>query len=109
MKPVISLMNAAPGHLSSGLAIAGKFAMAGLFSVIFIYTSELYPTVIRYEMFTDLSDNMEHLFIACTFFCFCYIIYKFLCKTINCNHRTSCGEIQISGGCCILSGDDSKV
>lgn len=34
-------------YLSSGLAIAGKFAMGGLFSVIFLYTSELYPTIIR--------------------------------------------------------------
>ncbi|KAH3882706.1 hypothetical protein DPMN_006650 [Dreissena polymorpha] len=33
--------------VSSGLAIAGKFAMGGLFSVIFLYTSELYPTIIR--------------------------------------------------------------
>lgn len=34
-------------YLSSGLAVAGKFAMGGLFSVIFLYTSELYPTIIR--------------------------------------------------------------
>ncbi|WAR02642.1 ORCT-like protein [Mya arenaria] len=33
--------------ISSGLAICGKFAMGGLFSVIFLYTSELYPTVVR--------------------------------------------------------------
>ena len=31
-----------------GLAIAGKFAMGGLFCMIFLYTSELFPTVIRY-------------------------------------------------------------
>ena len=35
-------------YLTSGLAIAGKFAMGGLFSVIFLYTVELYPTIIRY-------------------------------------------------------------
>lgn len=34
-------------YAASALAIAGKFAMGGLFSVIFLYTSELYPTVIR--------------------------------------------------------------
>ena len=33
--------------LTSGLAISGKFAMGGLFSVIFLYTVELYPTIIR--------------------------------------------------------------
>ena len=36
-------------YLTSGLAIAGKFAMGGLFSVIFLYTVELYPTIIRYS------------------------------------------------------------
>lgn len=35
-------------YLTSGLAIAGKFAMGGLFSVIFLYTAELYPTIVRY-------------------------------------------------------------
>ncbi|KAL4223163.1 hypothetical protein ACF0H5_016635 [Mactra antiquata] len=34
-------------YVSSILAICGKFAMGGLFSVIFLYTSELYPTIIR--------------------------------------------------------------
>ncbi|XP_053376201.1 organic cation transporter protein-like [Mercenaria mercenaria] len=34
-------------YVTSGLAIAGKFAMGGLFSVIFLYTSELYPTIVR--------------------------------------------------------------
>lgn len=34
-------------YVASALAIAGKFAMGGLFSVIFLYTSELYPTIIR--------------------------------------------------------------
>ncbi|XP_060564193.1 organic cation transporter protein-like [Ruditapes philippinarum] len=34
-------------YITSGLAIAGKFAMGGLFSVIFLYTSELYPTIVR--------------------------------------------------------------
>ena len=34
--------------LMTALAIAGKFAMGGLFSVIFLYTAELFPTIIRY-------------------------------------------------------------
>ncbi|KAK6189071.1 hypothetical protein SNE40_005116 [Patella caerulea] len=33
--------------ISTGFAIAGRFSMAGMFSVIFLFTSELYPTVIR--------------------------------------------------------------
>lgn len=33
--------------IASGFAIAGKFAMGGLFAVIFIYTAELYPTAVR--------------------------------------------------------------
>ncbi|KAK7087407.1 organic cation transporter protein-like [Littorina saxatilis] len=34
-------------HISTAFAIIGRFFMAGLFSVIFVYTTELYPTVIR--------------------------------------------------------------
>lgn len=41
------LMANASIYITSGLAIAGKFAMGGLFSVIFLYTSELYPTIVR--------------------------------------------------------------
>ncbi|XP_048252017.1 solute carrier family 22 member 6-B-like [Haliotis rufescens] len=33
--------------LSTGFAIVGRFAVAALFSLYFLYTSELYPTVIR--------------------------------------------------------------
>lgn len=33
--------------ISTGSAIVGKFGMAGVFSIIFVYSSELYPTVIR--------------------------------------------------------------
>ncbi|XP_025090427.1 solute carrier family 22 member 13-like isoform X3 [Pomacea canaliculata] len=33
--------------VSTALAITGRFFTAGLFSVIFVYTTELYPTVIR--------------------------------------------------------------
>ena len=40
--------------VSSGLAVAGKFAMGGLFSVIFLYTSELYPTIVRF-----VSERLE--------------------------------------------------
>ena len=36
--------------LMTALAIAGKFAMGGLFSVIFLYTAELFPTIIRYVL-----------------------------------------------------------
>ena len=35
-------------RISTGFAIVGKFGMAGVFSIIFVYSSELYPTVIRY-------------------------------------------------------------
>lgn len=34
-------------EVSTGLAIFGKFGMGGVFSLTFLYTSELYPTVIR--------------------------------------------------------------
>ncbi|XP_067685225.1 organic cation transporter protein-like [Haliotis asinina] len=34
-------------NLSTGFAIVGRFAVAALFSLYFLYTSELYPTVIR--------------------------------------------------------------
>ncbi|KAL8562536.1 hypothetical protein ACOMHN_045801 [Nucella lapillus] len=34
-------------HVSTAFAIVGRFFMAGLFSIIFVYTTELYPTVIR--------------------------------------------------------------
>ncbi|XP_053384764.1 organic cation transporter protein-like [Mercenaria mercenaria] len=34
-------------YIASGFAIAGKFAMGGLFATIFIYTAELYPTAVR--------------------------------------------------------------
>ncbi|OWF41581.1 organic cation transporter protein-like [Mizuhopecten yessoensis] len=34
-------------QLSTGFAIFGKFGMGGVFSLTFLYTSELYPTVIR--------------------------------------------------------------
>ncbi|XP_041348194.1 organic cation transporter protein-like isoform X2 [Gigantopelta aegis] len=33
--------------VSTGFAIVGRFSMAGMFSVIFLFTSELFPTVIR--------------------------------------------------------------
>ncbi|XP_046545766.1 solute carrier family 22 member 6-A-like [Haliotis rubra] len=33
--------------VSTGFAIVGRFAVGGLFSLIFMYTSEVYPTVIR--------------------------------------------------------------
>ncbi|XP_046357284.2 solute carrier family 22 member 6-A-like [Haliotis rufescens] len=33
--------------VSTGFAIVGRFAVGGLFSLIFLYTSEVYPTVIR--------------------------------------------------------------
>ena len=33
--------------LATALAVMGKFGMAGCFSVILLYTCELYPTVIR--------------------------------------------------------------
>ncbi|XP_064613192.1 organic cation transporter protein-like [Liolophura sinensis] len=34
-------------NLSLALSLIGKFSTAGLFSVVFLYTAELYPTVIR--------------------------------------------------------------
>ncbi|XP_076452740.1 solute carrier family 22 member 13-like [Babylonia areolata] len=34
-------------HVSTAFAIVGRFFMGGLFSIIFVYTTELYPTVIR--------------------------------------------------------------
>ncbi|XP_033747267.1 organic cation transporter protein-like [Pecten maximus] len=34
-------------QFSTGFAIFGKFGMGGVFSLTFLYTSELYPTVIR--------------------------------------------------------------
>lgn len=33
--------------IATAFAIAGRFGMGGLFCIIFLYTSELYPTVIR--------------------------------------------------------------
>lgn len=33
--------------VATAFAIIGKFGMAGVFSIIFVYSSELYPTVIR--------------------------------------------------------------
>ncbi|XP_063419083.1 solute carrier family 22 member 3-like [Mytilus trossulus] len=37
----------ASGMAEKVFAIIGKFGMAGVFSIIFVYSSELYPTVIR--------------------------------------------------------------
>jgi hypothetical protein len=40
--------SSALGHFSTFLVLVGKFGITGAFSSVFLYTSELYPTNLRY-------------------------------------------------------------
>ena len=42
-------------NLTTSLAILGRICVAGNFAVMFIYTTELYPTVVRYLSFTVIQ------------------------------------------------------
>ena len=47
--------------ISTGFAIAGRFGMGGLFCIIFLYTTELYPTVIRQvSQFSNIRCHYEY-------------------------------------------------
>ena len=37
------------GYLSTCMVLLGKYGISGAFSSIFLYTSELYPTNLRYK------------------------------------------------------------
>lgn len=40
--------SSALGYLATALVLVGKYGITGAFSSVFLYTSELYPTNLRY-------------------------------------------------------------
>ena len=48
----------------TALAIGGRMFTTGNFANIFIYTSEVYPTIIRYELKTKTSFCLKRSFTA---------------------------------------------
>ena len=47
--------------IATGFAIAGRFGMGGLFCMIFLYTTELYPTVIRQVPLRAIKQSLWRL------------------------------------------------
>ena len=52
--------------LRTGIALCGKLFAAGNFSVVYMYTAEIYPTIIRFtNKYILFSDYLLH--IVCIF------------------------------------------
>ena len=72
---------AASEHIATTFAIVGRFFMAGLFSMIFVYTTELYPTVIR-----------------------CVCMYVCVCVCGVCGVCVCCVRVCVVCGCVCVCG-----